>query len=407
MGTENVDGSDDICKLISFRNSTQQATLTWWTIIAPIMTNQAPTNPPLCILHLEDSAIDHALVERELRKSGSELDIQRVETLADFATTLSARRFNIILADYRLPGFTALDAWQILQEKKLRTPFILLSGAIGETAAVAAIKLGISDYLPKDDLGKLRHVIQRALEMHRIVLAKELADAELADSEKRLASFAEHLQTTIEHERAAIAREIHDDIGGSLAAIRFDLSWMGRHTTDPATLSHVNAATEMLQHAIEASQRIMMNLRPAILDQGLAAAIQWLGSCFTKRTGIEASLRSTQPLGPLPKAVQLAAYRTAQEALTNIGKYAHCSEVSIDLSDTEGLLTLEISDDGLGISEQDLRKPQSFGLRGLKERAKTVGGWLDVSARPGQGTSIILSIPLQDTADSDTPDTNP
>ncbi len=358
------------------------------------MTNEAPPSPPLCILHLEDSALDHALVERELRKSGNALDIQRVETLADFADALSARSFSVILADYRLPGFTALDAWQLMQDQKLRTPFILLSGAIGESAAVAAIKLGISDYLSKNDLGRLRHVIQRALEMHRIVLAKELADAELADSEKRLASFAEHLQATIEQERAAIAREIHDDIGGSLAAIRFDLSWLGRHTADPATLSHVSAATEMLQHAIEASQRIMMNLRPAILDQGLAAAIQWLASSFTKRSGIEASLRSAQPLGLLDKAVQLAAYRTAQEALTNIGKYANCSQVKIDLSDTEGVLTLEISDNGQGITEQDRLKPKSYGIRGLKERAKTVGGWLDVSSQPGHGTSIILSIPL-------------
>lgn len=370
-----------------------QVKATWQTIIAPIMTNQDQTHPPLCILHLEDSAQDHVLVKREFQISGSPFVIHRVESLLDFEKAINDPRFNVILADYRLPGFTALDAWELMQRKGIRLPFVLLSGAIGETAAVAAIKAGISDYLPKDDLSKLRHVTQRAIEMNRILLAKELADIELAQSEKRLADFADHLQITIERERASIAREIHDDIGGSLAAIRFDLSWIERHTSDPATLSHANAATDMLQHAVQASQRIMMNLRPAILDQGLVAAIQWLSGNFSKRTGIETLVRAPVQLEHLPKTVQLVAYRTAQEALTNIGKHAQCRQVKVDLSDDGDVLTLEVADDGQGLADIDLSKADSYGIRGLKERAKAIGGWLDVSSQPGRGTSIILSVP--------------
>ncbi len=243
-------------------------------------------------------------------------------------------------------------------------------------------------------LSKLRHVIQRTIEVHKVILAKERADAELLESEKRLAGFAEHLQATIEQERAAIAREIHDDIGGSLAAIRFDLSWITRHTEDSATLSHVSAATEMLQHAVEASQRIMMNLRPAVLDQGLPAALQWLVNNFMKRTRIETIMRSPQQIDHLPKTVQLVAYRTAQEALTNIGKYANCTQVKIDMSDAEGVLTLEIADNGQGVSEAELAKPASFGIRGMTERAKTIGGWIDISTKPGEGMAITLTVPL-------------
>jgi signal transduction histidine kinase len=369
------------------------------------MTTKDPFPTPLCILHLEDSQLDHVLVRRELQKSGMQFSIERVETLDDFKQALNDPRFNVILADYRLSGFTALDAWASMLAINLKIPFILLSGAIGEPAAVAAIKTGISDYLPKDDLGKLHHVIERALEMHRIRQAKEVADVELALSEKRLASFSVHLQNTIEQERAAIAREIHDDIGGALAAIRFDLFWVGRHTGDQLTLSHVKAATDMLQLAIEASQRIMMNLRPAILDQGLSAAIGWLASSFTKRTGIEVTVRMAQELRQLPKHVQLVAYRTAQEALTNVSKHANCSKVKIDVSDAENVLTLEINDNGLGISKQDLVKPKSFGIRGLKERARTVDGWVDVSSDPATGTSIILSIPLTKQTDGNTEET--
>lgn len=366
----------------------------WWTMTTLTMQPEDFSPRPLRILHLEDSAVDHELVRRALHKSGEYCALERVETLEEFGQRVQAPDFDVILADYRLPGFTALDAWHLLQQRAEHPPFILLSGAIGEPAAVAAIKLGISDYLAKDDLSRLAQIIRHAIELHSIRRAKERADLELAVSERRLADFAEHLQATIEQERAAIAREIHDDIGGALAAVRFDLSWLARHTNDAATQGHISAATEMLQHALEASQRIMMNLRPAILDQGLVAAVQWLAAGFTKRTGIETTVHAKPDMGALSKAVQLVAYRTAQEALTNIAKYAACDRVGIELTDAEQVLTLEVKDNGRGMAPAELNKPKAFGIRGLHERAKTVGGWLDVSTHCGRGTSIILSVPL-------------
>jgi signal transduction histidine kinase len=363
-----------------------------------MLSDDAPPHQ-IRILHLEDSIADHELVRLALLKSGEKFELERVETLDAFEKLLDDSKFDAILADYRLLGFTALDAWQILQKRvgsaELGSiPFILLSGAIGEPAAVSAIKIGISDYLAKDNLSRLTQSIHRAIEIHNVRREKEAADMELALSERRLADFAEHLQTTIELERTSIAREIHDDIGGALAAIRFDLSWISRRTVDPMVLDHVTAATEMLQHALEASQRIMLNLRPAILDQGLVAAIQWLAKDFTKRTGIETAVHATPDKGTLPKSVALTAYRTAQEALTNIAKHAQCDKVLIDISDAENVLTLEIQDNGQGISQQAREKPKSFGLKGLQERAKTAGGWMDVSTRLNQGTSIILSVPF-------------
>lgn len=367
-----------------------------------------PTNTtPLRILHLEDSTLDHELVKRELYGSGVTARIERVDTLEGFADAIDTTSFNVILADYRLPGFTALDAWHVLQNKHLRTPFVLLSGAIGESAAVAAIQVGISDYLPKEDIGKLWRVMERAIEMHRVQIEKEAADEELAQSEKRMAIFAEHLQNTIEQERAAIAREIHDDIGGSLAAIRFDLAWISRHTSDKATLAHIGAASDMLAHALNASQRIMRDLRPAVLDQGLVAAVYWLANSFSKRTGIPTVIQSPKRIEHLPKSIQLAAYRTTQEALTNINKHALCTCVKIEISDAEGVLTLEVTDNGIGIQSQSLTKTGSFGIRGLKERARTVGGWLDVSSQPNHGTSIILSIPLKPSETVTPGETNP
>lgn len=345
------------------------------------------------ILHLEDSIADHRLVCRALDHVRFKYCISRVETLDAFSHLATSGAIDLILADYRLPGFTAIDAWSTLTEKD-RPPFILLSAAIGESAAVSAIHLGISDYLHKDDLTRLERVILRALKVHHARLAVEQAAIELAESEQRLSAFTNYLQAAIERERASIAREIHDDIGGSLAAAKLDLAWLSRHSDDAAIQAHIHAATDMLQHALGASQRIMMSLRPSILDQGLIAAVQWLATSFEKRTGIKTTLHaSSEDISP-PKSVQLAAYRTAQEALTNISKYAQCRSVQIDISDAEEVLTLEISDDGLGIADHDLWKQGAFGLRGLHERAKSIGGWLDVSTRPGLGTSVILSVPL-------------
>ncbi|MEK9803743.1 MAG: ATP-binding protein, partial [Curvibacter sp.] len=150
----------------------------------------------------------------------------------------------------------------------------------------------------------------------------------------------------------------------------------------------------MLQHAVGASQRIMMNLRPAILDQGLQAAVEWLAGEFERRTGIRTQVRAALRQPGLSKTVQLTAYRTAQEALTNISKHARCSDVRIELSDAEGVLTLEIADNGQGIGTEERHKPKAFGLKGLQERARTANGWLDISSRAGAGTSITLSIPL-------------
>lgn len=367
-----------------------------------MVTTVSPRQQPLKILHLEDSELDHQLVNRALLKDKLPFQITRVDTLADFEAHIRHQPCDVILADYRLPGFTALDAWARLQALDTRLPFILLSGAIGESAAVAAIQLGISDYLPKDDLQNLSRVMASAMEVFKAKAAEARAVSELAASEQRLAQFAQHLQTAIENERAAIAREIHDDIGGSLAAVRLDLSWIARHSQTPAMHDHVATANEMLQHAIGASQRIMMNLRPAILDQGLYPAIQWLAEGFQRRSGVKTSLLGNQPGMESSKPIQLTAYRTAQEALTNISKYAQCTQVKIDLSDAEGVLTLEISDNGCGIPAEALDKPQAFGIRGLKERARVAGGWLDISSRVGQGTTVTLTIPLQAHADSPT-----
>ncbi|MFN7121833.1 MAG: ATP-binding protein [Hydrogenophaga sp.] len=359
--------------------------------------------PPVHILHLEDSRVDHALVKFALQRSKLNSEVVLVDTLDDLQRELLTGRFDVVLADYHLPGFTGMDAWDVVREMQIEIPFVILSGAIGETAAVDAMHRGVSDYLLKDSMHRLSHVIERAIEVSQTRRERARAAEELAASRQRLAELAEHLQTSIEQERANIAREIHDDIGGALAAVKLDLAWVGRRETDPDVLKHVGTAMEMLQHALGASQRIMMNLRPPILDQGLVAAVQWLAGGFERRSGLRVTIRRSSDQIDVPMDVQLVAYRTAQEALTNIAKHTKATAVDIDLSDGEGVLTLEVTDNGQGMSPDALRKAESFGLLGLRERAATVDGWLDVSTSP-RGTSVILSVPLTPPKNPKNPD---
>lgn len=350
----------------------------------------------LAVLHLEDNEADHELVRVTLQRSDLDCNLQLVDTLADFEAALKHRAFDAVLADYHLGGFSGLDAWEALRQSGQEIPFVLVSGAIGEATVAEAMVRGVSDYVDKNRLNRLPMVLERTLDVFRARRAQQQAAEALAQSQRRLADLTEHLQASIERERADIAREIHDDIGGSLAAVKLDLAWLARRNTDPEAQRHLQAALDMAEHALGASQRIMRNLRPAVLDQGLLPAVQWLARTFAERTGLVVDVHSQLNGRELPAEVALVAYRTAQEALTNTLKHARASRCTLELSDLEGVLMLEISDNGVGASPDALAKVQSFGLLGLRERAQTVGGWLDVVLAPGAGVTLILSVPLAD-----------
>jgi signal transduction histidine kinase len=346
----------------------------------------------LRVLHIEDSELDHELAMAHLRRGGAEIQSRRVDSEQEFRAALR-ERWDVILSDFNIPGFSGLHALDILRDSGIQVPFILVSGEIGEDVAVQAMRNGAADYLLKANLARLAPATEHAIDAFETLRARQRADRELAASRQRLSELAQHLQTSVEMERAAIAREIHDDVGGSLSALKFDLAWMARHATTPELKARLDSAMEMVTHALEASQRIMHNLRPAILEQGLVAALQWMANRFERRTNVVCSFRTSHDNPQLPPGVPLVAYRTAQEALTNISKHAQATRVSIDLSLAQGILSLEVSDNGRGLSEADLAKARSFGIRGLHERATTVGGWVDLSSSAA-GTTLILSIPL-------------
>lgn len=361
----------------------------------------APSQRELRVLHLEDSELDHQLVLAHLTRGGLHAKVQRIDSEAAFLTALN-REWDAIISDYNLPGFSGLVALDLLKARGLDVPFILVSGEIGEDTAVEAMRNGASDYLLKNNLARLVPALLHAVEATEMRQGRLRADRELDESKQRLRELAQHLQNSIEQERAAISREIHDDVGGSLTALKFDLAWIARHSDSAEVLVRVNSALETVTLAIDSSKRIMHNLRPAILEQGLVAALQWLATRFERRTGIACAIRLPAHAPELAAGVPLVAYRTAQEALTNISKHAHATRVAIDLSLAGDVLSLEISDNGRGLGADDLAKTRSFGIRGLHERASTVGGWVELVS-DAAGTTMILSVPLNSGEVADQP----
>lgn len=353
-----------------------------------------PMGNPVKALHLEDSEVDHLLLKRAVSASGLLADYVRVDSLATLVEAMQSQSFDIVLMDFRLPGFTALEAWDHIRRDPQHAPCVIVSGTIGEEAAVGAIQKGISDYLHKDRISEIGRVIRRAIRVHQLEVDRCNAEIQLKLSEQKTRELAQHLQISVEEERAEISREIHDEIGGSLTALKLDLAWIKRHTTDEMVRQRLFGAEEILNQALTATQRIMQNTRPAILDQGLAESVQWLLEGYRRRTGWVASMNCELSNSTISDAIRLAAYRVVQESLTNVSKYAASASVDVEISDSGDVLTVEVRDNGPGFDAGQNGMGTGFGLKGLKERAHSVGGWLDVSSVLGRGTTISLTVPL-------------
>jgi len=228
------------------------------------------------------------------------------------------------------------------------------------------------------------------------ISASKQEQEETLRSRARLAELTDHIEQVKEQERARIAREIHDDLGGNLTAIKMALAMLAARLPDnqPALLEKANYLDDLVDRTIEAVHRISLDLRPTMLDLGIVAALEWQAREFEKQMGIACVFRGADQDIQLDDDHATALFRIFQEALTNVAKHAGATRVSVTLRRQRAHLTLSISDNGRGILPADRLKPHSFGLRGMSERAKALGGTLALSAAPGAGTMVTIKIRL-------------
>jgi signal transduction histidine kinase len=218
---------------------------------------------------------------------------------------------------------------------------------------------------------------------------------ERRELDDRLRALTERVEAIREDERTQIAREVHDELGQALTALKMDIAWVMRRSTASGAIA--DKLAEMVRSAdaiIAAVRRISAALRPGILDDlGLAAAIEWQVDEFTKRTGIACELRSTLGDLVLERELATAVFRIFQEALTNIARHAQATAVRVALELERGRLELRIEDDGVGVPES--AGTRSLGLLGMRERARRLGGECEIRRREPRGTVVRVSVPLR------------
>ncbi len=234
----------------------------------------------------------------------------------------------------------------------------------------------------------------------RDITRRRQTENELLTSREHLRALAARLQAVREEERTHVAREIHDELGQMLTALKMDLRSIERDLEElnesrlNPVLDKAVAATELTVALTKSVQRIAAELRPGILDRlGLVSALEHEAEQFQLRTKIACRVAAPAHDLDLPFESSTAVFRIFQEALTNVARHARATEVHSALFFRAGFLVLEVRDNGRGIQAGDLLGPQSLGILGMKERGRQLGGDVTFSAIPGGGTLVTLEIP--------------
>ncbi|MFO1302240.1 MAG: PAS domain-containing sensor histidine kinase [Burkholderiales bacterium] len=231
----------------------------------------------------------------------------------------------------------------------------------------------------------------------RDVSAREKALSDLRRSKQELSELGAAAEATREQEKSRIARELHDELGQALTMMRMDVAWCkanlaAAHAAAPAKLDRME---QLLKTTVAATRRIASDLRPLMLDDlGLVPALEWLAQNMTQRAGVACDFSIDDPGIVLPPAHSTAVFRIVQEALTNIAKHAHATRASIAVRRDGDSIEISIHDDGVGFAADDPRKPESFGLLGLRERISLLRGTATIVSAPGAGTRIVVRLPL-------------
>lgn len=229
------------------------------------------------------------------------------------------------------------------------------------------------------------------------ITQSKMGELEVKHAQQQLQELSSHIQDAKEQERLRIAREVHDEIGSLLTAIKIDLSWLTQRLPkeNQALTDKATTIAELVNKTITAAGNLAHSLRPGFLDCfGLIAALEIEAQEFSKRSGIACTLTKSQENIDLPDTHAITLFRIFQETLNNILKHAHAKNVQIEIVKGEDHLELIIADDGVGFDDSARNKPRSFGLRGIHERVEHLGGTVNISSTPGQGTQIAIFFSL-------------
>jgi signal transduction histidine kinase len=232
-------------------------------------------------------------------------------------------------------------------------------------------------------------------DLNALVAQQKAMLDEISRRTQELSSLSAFLQTHYEREKAALARELHDQLGGILTPAKMDLSWLqARLGQDPQYGERMARLSNLIDQGIDLKRRIIENLRPSLLDHlGFAAAVQW----FVDETCGAAKIRSRVTISKLERLspdLEIALYRVVQESVNNIVRHARAKNVDLIVERSPGGLRVAICDDGVGIEDLERARRQSHGVAGMTQRMRAINGTLDIVSRKGEGTRVEAFLPL-------------
>ncbi len=229
------------------------------------------------------------------------------------------------------------------------------------------------------------------------ITERKKTEDELRRSREQLRNLLAHAQSVREEERTRISREIHDELGQALTALKMDLSWIIKRMDPDHEILHKKAGdmSKLIDMNIQTVKRISSELRPGLLDVlGLAAALEWQIKEFQERTGIKCRLRVAPPDISPDREMSTTIFRIFQETLTNVARHANAAKVTVTLEKKAGTLLLQVKDDGRGITNRQISSPESIGLMGMKERAHFLGGEIRIKGAKNEGTRVTVAFPF-------------
>lgn len=349
------------------------------------------------LLLIEDNEDDAFFIINCLESAGMSVRASVMCSEEQVRSALFEKEWDVIICDHMVPGFSSTRALQLLQELNVEIPVLVVSGNMGEELAVTAIKAGAFDYVMKDKLARLPSAVANALKSYELSKKERLATEKLDESYDMLRKLAGYLQNIQEQERERLSRDIHDDLGSGMAALKIDIAWMKNKLCDSDEIiqEKLSGMSMLIDNAIGSVRRVISDLRPTMIDDlGLEAAIEWQLEEFGKRNEVRVELDcDCGGIRMLGKEREISVYRIVQESLNNIAKHSNANYVLVRVKNSGAFVRFEVIDDGCGFDVGSAQRAGSFGIMGMRERALVMGGRLQIRSRHNQGSMVVLSVP--------------
>jgi signal transduction histidine kinase len=269
-----------------------------------------------------------------------------------------------------------------------------IAAKLDEVQAVAALVAGAEAERLRRSLAELQSLVAQQSSLQSTL--EQRMENRVADRTQELSSLSAFLQTHSEREKASLARELHDALGGILTPVKMDLAWLEtRLASDPQYGDRIRRLSVLIDQGIDFKRKIIETLRPSLLDHlGLASALSWYVDEACRDAHIEARLKISERLERLPADLEIALYRLVQESVSNVVKHSQAKHLDLTLERTDLGLHLVVADDGVGIADLDDAKRSSHGFAGMMHRVRSVAGTFKLKSQPTQGTRIEVFVPL-------------